>query len=323
MLAKSKSIRQRDYAPGVFDLFKVNGKTYGIPAIEVGPWHGLITNDDLFSAAGMNAAAVPATLEELLQTHKKLTRTDGEKITQLGMSPITGISGNYFPEVWPFLYDLTLYNPAKRQINVNTEGMRSVFAYLQSFFTSVTAAQVQDFDKRNGASWNGMAAGTLAMQNNGYYTVGNLTKAGAQKNYHFSYNWVPNTRKDKMQVVGGWGMTIPTGAANIKEAFRVMEYLTSPPAAKMIYDNKGWLNGNMMAMRQLDSRENPGIAWYIEALATANRVRVPENIPIIADVRSVLNKQAWAVARGEVSPDQALADAQITLDAALDSSFKN
>lgn len=321
LLAASKSIRLSDYAPGIFDLFKVGGKIYGVPGIEVGPWHGLVMNEDMFAASGMKATS-PASLDELVQWSKKLTLTDGNQITQLGMSPLTGVAGNYFPEVWPNLFDLTLYDPVKRHLNINNASMKSVFEYLSSFFVKVSAAQVQDFDKRNGSSWDGLASGNLGMQVTGYYTVGNLTKAGATKNLRFAYGWMPNVRKDRMQVVGGWGMTIPQGAQHVKEAFRVMEYLTSAPVAKEIYAQKGWLNGNLVAMRQLDSRENPGIAWYIEALASAKRVLVPENIPVIADVRSVLSKKAWAVARGEVSPEQALSDAQIALDAALDNAFK-
>jgi maltose-binding protein MalE len=118
-------------------------------------------------------------------------------------------------------------------------------------------------------------------------------------------------------------MTIPTGAKNADAAFRIIEYFTGLEAAQSMYNINGWLNGNLATMRRLNTGNNQGIMFYMQALSTANRLRTTENIPIMRDVRAELKKVNWNVAKGLVSPEQALPDLQRLLQAKLNEIVKH
>jgi ABC-type glycerol-3-phosphate transport system substrate-binding protein len=132
------------------------------------------------------------------------------------------------------------------------------------------------------------------------------------------YDWVPNTRKDKLMTMGGWGMTIPKGAAHVKEAFRIIEYFTGLEAAQHIYNKNGWLNGNLNTMRRLDTGNNKGIMWFMQALSDANRLRTPENISIMSEIRAQFKTYNWNMCKGLISPEQALIELQKILQGKLD-----
>lgn len=319
LLAKSRSIRRQDYPPGLLDMFKVGGATYGIPAVEVGPWLGLAYNSDLFAAAGLKPNA-PGTLEELLQAHKKLTRLTDGKLDQLGLDPLDAMGGTYFANIWPAVFDQVLYDAETRTLAIDTPGMRAIFDYVKSFYERPTYSQVGEFHSKYG-SWSGsMASGRQVMQINGYWTAGELRQLKTRD--QFAFGWVPNTRRDRLMVVGGWGMVIPKGARDVEEAFRVMEYMTGASAARAIFNGPGWLNGNLAAMRSIDTRSNPGITFFMQALSESDRVQVPENIPLTLDVRAALQKAMREVAAGQVATSQVLPDVQRQLQAKLDAVFR-
>lgn len=322
LIATSKTIRAKDYPPGMLEMFKVDGATYGIPGIEAGPWNGLVINADLLEASGV-AGKAPATLDELFKVGRKVTRMDGDKITQIGWYPMAGMPQSYFPESWPFLFDQTLYDPVKKVVNINTPVMRDMLTYMASFHDAIPALAVEAWAKLNGgAQWGNMLNGTMGIQYQGYWAPGRLVTAGTTEKWRFTYGWMPNVKNDKLQVLGGWGMVIPKGAPHVKEAFKVIEAMVTPEAGSLFFERNGWLNGNLVTMRQLNVRNNPGAQWYIQSLSEANRVKFAENNPIARDMRSVLTPKAWTVMRGTSSPEQALADAQAQLQSLLDSVVK-
>lgn len=322
LLAHSTVVKVKDYPPGMFDLFRVNGTTYGVPAIEVGPWMGLAINVDLMEVAGMPARS-PGTLEGLVLAHKKLTRVEGDHIAQLGFTPLDAMGDLYCADIWPIIFDQVLYDPVTDTIAIDTPKMRTTLNYIRSFHEEVTADQIWAFhSKQIGWFNNSMNSGRLAMQINGYWTPGSTIRSGAADRFRYAYDWVPNVRGDKLMTMGGWGTTIPKGAKNVKEAFRIIEYFTGLEAAQIIYNKNGWLNGNLATMRRLDTGRNQGIKFYMDALSSANRLATTENIPIMRDVRAELKKVNWNVAKGVVSPEQALPDLQRLLQAKLDELFK-
>lgn len=318
MIASSFVIKAQDYPPGMFDLFRVNGQTYGVPAIEVGPWMGLAINADLMENAGLQAMS-PGSLEGLLTAHKKLTRFDNGQVTQLGFSPLDAMGDLYCADTWPIIFDQVLYDPVTNQISMDTLNMRSMLNYIRSFHENITADELWAFHSRT-IGWfnNSMNSGKLALQINGYWTPGSAIGSGAAERNRYTYDWVPNVRGDKLMTMGGWGMTIPKGAKNAETAFRIIEHFTTLEAAQIIYDMNGWLNGNLAAMRRLNTGVNDGIMFYMQALSSANRLCTTENIPIMRDVRAELKTVNWDVAKGVVAPEQALPNLQNLLQTKLD-----
>src|SRR5262249_49485969 len=63
------------------------GKTFGIPAVEGFIRWGLAANEELLGKQGLDPTKLPATWEELLEWHKRLTVMNGSAIQQLGIDP--------------------------------------------------------------------------------------------------------------------------------------------------------------------------------------------------------------------------------------------
>lgn len=319
LLQRSEHFLNANYAPGIFDLFKVDGVTYGVPAIEVGPMLGLAINVDLFREAGLAPDSI-VTLEDLRQAHMLLTRSNGDVLTQLGFSPFDAVGGMYFPDAWAAaVYDHPVYDAESRTLRFNTPEMQELLEYLRSFFENVPFHMVQQFHGTYGWWRTGLASGRLAMHVNGYWQAGAVRPDLVDD--EFVFTWMPNIRGDRAMLVGGWGLVIPHGAPNPEAAFRFAEYLTSDAAAQVIFNNRGWLNANLDTMSTLDVSLTPGLPFFFESMAVADRLLVPESIPIMSAVRASLGGAAQQVAQGAASPVQVLSDLEIRLQAQLDEFF--
>lgn len=321
LLERSEHFTSANYAREILDLYRVDGVAYGVPAIEVGPMLGLAINVDLFHEAGLATDSV-RTLDDLRQAHTLLTRTNGDVITQLGFSPFDAVGGMYFPDVWAAaIYDHPVYDSDTKTLRINTPQMQDLLEYLRSFFDDVTLGQVNQFHGTYGWWRTGLASGQLAMHVNGYWQAGAVRPDLVDD--EFIFTWMPNVRGDRAMLVGGWGLVIPNGAQNPEAAMRFAEYLTSTAAAQVIFEHRGWLNANLDTMSTLDVSLTPGLPFFIESMAVADRLLVPENIPIMSAVRTQLGGAANQVAGGTVSPVQVLSDLEISLQVQLDEFFAN
>jgi len=84
-----------DYETNVLGYYTVNGKLYGMPFNTSNPM--LYYNKDMFKAAGLDPAKPPRTYAEVLDAAKKLTKKDGDKVTQYGYS--MAIYGWFFEQL--------------------------------------------------------------------------------------------------------------------------------------------------------------------------------------------------------------------------------
>jgi multiple sugar transport system substrate-binding protein len=81
-LASDKTYPAELYLDGLLDVFKANGKLYGIPAWNLTMW--LFYNKKLFDAANIAYPTPNTTWEEYVQMAQKLTKSEGGQITQYG-----------------------------------------------------------------------------------------------------------------------------------------------------------------------------------------------------------------------------------------------
>ncbi|MBI5348249.1 MAG: extracellular solute-binding protein, partial [Chloroflexi bacterium] len=84
-----------DYETNVLAYYTVGGKLYGMPYNTSNPM--LYYNKDHFKAAGLDPNKPPRTYAEVLDVAKKLTKKDGDKVTQYGYS--MAIYGWFFEQL--------------------------------------------------------------------------------------------------------------------------------------------------------------------------------------------------------------------------------
>ena len=81
-----------DYLAGVIDTYTFEGKMYGVPTWCLTMW--MFYNKKMFDEAGIPYPSANTTWTEYLDMAKKLTKTDGDRITQFGAN---GWNGWTFP----------------------------------------------------------------------------------------------------------------------------------------------------------------------------------------------------------------------------------
>jgi multiple sugar transport system substrate-binding protein len=83
---------KEDYLPGVLDTYTIGGKIYGVPTWALTMW--MFYNKKMFDEAGIPYPTPAMTWTEYLDVAKKMTKTDGDRVTQFGGN---GWNGWTFP----------------------------------------------------------------------------------------------------------------------------------------------------------------------------------------------------------------------------------
>ena len=105
------------------------GKVYTIP---VGDMTGAIFyNKEMWEAAGLTEADIPATWEELRQVAKKLTKTEGDKIVVNGMD----IPDGYFLLALNYQKGYNVFAEDGKHTQMNNPGALEAAQMLQGFIT--------------------------------------------------------------------------------------------------------------------------------------------------------------------------------------------
>lgn len=173
---------------------------------------------------------------------------------------------------------------------------------------------VQTFHKTNG-TWTGTKAGivvgTQAMQNNGYWTPGSLTKVAPTK--HYVYTWAPvsaDRKGTKMQSAGGHFAVLPKGSPHPDLAFSFAEFLTSEQAEKIIFDGEGFLGARKSFLQKVDTKQYPGIDFYLQSATTAGEQWADPVNPIEGFFSDNWQTQYIKVFQGQLTPQDALSQLQ-------------
>lgn len=311
-MARSDYVRAADYPPQIMDTFAVNGRLYGVPAIEVAVGLVLIYSKDLFAEAGLPDHG-PTSLTELYDMHRILTRRDGnnDALTQIGINPLDSMGSQYFPTIWSTVFNVDWYDEAFHELRLTelepaVEWIRSI--YETHGYGMITGSGV-------GGWTGGLHSGRLAMQVNGSWVPGELKALDSPGS--FGYTWMPTSTGDKATASLPWGLAIPNQAAHPDLSFQLMEFFTTAEAAQILFDAAGWLNGNLPAMQQLEIGDLPEIAPIIGMFEEADRFNAPPPVPIMEEIRRQLSGALAPVWRNEEPGRTALHNLQRSLQIRL------
>jgi len=153
--------------------------------------------------------------------------------------------------------------------------------------------------------------GTQAMQINGYWTPGSLTKLAPTK--HYVYTWAPvsaDRKGTKMQSAGGHFAVLPKGSPHVDQAFSFAEFLTGEPAEKIIFDGNGFLGARKSFLAKVDAKQYPGIDFYLQSATTAGEQWADPVDPIESFFSDNWQTQYTKVLQGQLTPQDALSQLQ-------------
>lgn len=321
-LAKSQTLKKSDLLAASWTFGSYQGHTYGVPAVESFVRWGLVANADLLAKRGLDETKLPTTWSDLLDWHKQLTVVDPatKAITQLGIDPRDAMGGSMSggdPFFWGPSSGLGTgyYDQKAAKFNLVNSQLEAALAAIKGFYDAAGGyAAVQTFHKTNG-TWTGAKAGivlgTQAMQINGYWTPGSLTKLAPNKRY--VYGWPPTSpdrKGKKIQSAGGHFAVLPKGSPHPDQAFAFAEYLTSEPAEQIIFDGEGWLGARKSFLAKVNVKQYPGLDFYVKSATSADEFWADPVDPIEGFFSDTWNAQAVKVFQGTMTPQDALQQMQ-------------
>lgn len=316
LIDQSAVISRGDYAPQMLGSFSLEGREYGIPAIENNVGLLLAYSKNLFEEAGLPDQG-PDSLTELHDMHRKLTKmhSSGERLEQVGIKPLNAMGGFYYPLTWGTIFELDWYDESTHQLDLMQ--FESSIDYIQQIYDT------PGFDLIDGTEtgdwFAGMGSGRLAMQIDGSWLVGWLKNN--TKDVEYGYTWAPNVKSDRRTAVTPWGIGIPVNAPHTDLSFELIEFLTTVEAQQIIFDAVGWINGNLTTIRALDITALPETAPIVQMLIDADFLNGPPPLPILNALYNAMSGQVISVLRGEQNARSMLETLQLEMQAKLDQVF--
>lgn len=241
---------------------KYNGKAYVLPNVSAGAWYANFYNRDHLKEAGYGADQAPGTWSDATAYLKKLTKSDGSRITRLGGDLAGGASGF-------ILY--VLNNKGKylsddgKKVQFDTSEAIEALEWWQGFWEPVGAAQV--------AAFNDQYKGATAAQ--APFTVGakSMQIQNPSQIFHIKSNnpnidfgvaappYGPKDKDGKSYIRGGWGYGIPTGVKHPYESWLLTRWLSATKEAA------GWFM--QQQLRPSPMKEVNEDKYYVEKLPIA------------------------------------------------------
>lgn len=321
-LKASRVVKIADYHKALLDIYSTGGTIYAIPSVESGPELGLVYNETNFSEAGLDPNLPPKTLEDLKQYHKKLTKIDPGSgvVTKFGLDPTSSMGGLYFPELWGPVFGMLCMDKTARRPLFDTPDFLRAVEYAASFRETVTQKAFSSWKGKAGDWGPNLGKGFQAMELNGYWSPKQAMIAN--KNAKISASWMPNTKGDKLMVLGGWALGIPKGSKNTAVAWKLIEYMATKEPSQKILDGMGYLTGNLRTVREMNFTQQPESAWYIKSLMSADRIMAHPDVPEWDPCKTVLRAGIDKVLTKQMGAPEMLRNVQKESDIILDKYFK-
>jgi multiple sugar transport system substrate-binding protein len=218
--------------PGAWEeVHGFNGQLYGVPVIfdNVGFW-SLYWNKTLFRDAGLSQP--PHTWAQLNADAKKLTKSAGSRIMQLGYLPYPDTAGELDSLVYAENGHMMSGNGKQARLDASV-----VASALREFVQAIDAEGGWSKVSRlvptptTPPAQNPYFLGTAAMTDGGDWYLQDI--ALYAPTMHFGVVPVPNSTGTNYGAwAGGWSFQLVKGATHPTQAAQFMDYLTSADAAK-------------------------------------------------------------------------------------------
>ena len=280
------------YYDAEWQTSRYQNKAYVLPNVSAGGWYLYFYNRDHFKEAGYGADQPPTTWAQATEYLKKLTKTDGGRITRLGGDRSGGVGGFI---LW------TLNNKGKY---LSDDGKKALFdtaetyealEWWQNFYEPIGGpAAVGAFDEQ----YRGATAAQAP------FTVGarSMQIQNPSQIFHIKANnpaidfgvglpvYGPKDNGGKSFIRGGWGYGIPTGTKHAAEAWLLLKWLSATKEAA------GWFM--QQQLRPSPMKEVNEDKYYTEKLPTTwpqvlramqKDVAVPIT-PVDGEIDKVLSK---------------------------------
>jgi len=304
--AQSTIVHRDDYFPGIWDTNLIGGTLYGVP------WYVdtrlLFYRRDLLARAGF--AAPPKTWEEwsrMLAGIKALVGPERYSVL-LPLNEFEPLLVLAIQQPEPLLRQDDLFG------NFRGAGFRRALTFFVEMFQRGWAPPVSDTQISN--VWNELGRGYYSFYISGPWNIGEFKRRlppGLQPTWMTAS--MPGPDGPGASLAGGSSLVIFRRSRHKADAWRLLEYLSSPDVQRQFYELTGDLPPRRASWRDPRLAENPYARAFLEQLERVKPTpKVPEWERIVTQMRLVAER----VVDGKLSVDQAAQELDQTVDAILE-----
>lgn len=311
---KTKDAFMSQFWPALRGNAVLDGSIYAVPFQNSTPL--LYINAEAFKAAGLDPSKPPQTWAELVETAKKLTKRDGDKVTQWGLT----MPGNYDYLGWT-VTAFTMSNGGRYynedfpgEVYYDTPSMLGALTFWHDLIArhKVTPPGVL----AGPAVTNSFLAGQSAMV---ILSTGSLTHMLTNAKFPVEVGFVPRNVRNAV-AIGGASLIIPPGVdgARRQASWTLIKWLTNPEKSGWWSRATGYFAPNMGAYETAEMKEYLGKRPQAKVAVDQLQYAKPwfatfKTVP----VRKALEDEVQAVLAGKKSPKEALVAAQKAADELL------
>jgi multiple sugar transport system substrate-binding protein len=320
-VAASDVVDPADFLPTFVNSMTWQGKLYGVPACECGPRFGLLYNRDLLKEFGVDEDDLPETWGDMAEMLLKISRfDDAGNIEVVGFDALGGTAErpptpnismfwgeNFGMDVWDEdALAFQFWSPEDDRLVQALELVKEFYDMLGG---------VEKIVNFNGSFTGGSQSptgsfpmGALTTQVYGYWAAGELPHSSPDLDFHVTWVPVPEERRGtKCQGTGGHPIYIPVGAKHPDAAWEFMEWITTPKACKIIFEQTGWFGGRAEYYDPGHPwvADNPALQWFLESAAIADDSWENPVIPNGSFVANEWTRLREKVIYGEMTAEEA------------------
>jgi multiple sugar transport system substrate-binding protein len=300
-IARSTTIQQQDFFPGIWATNVIDERAYGVP------WYVdtrvIFYRTDLLAAAGYDA--MPVTWEEWRAALRRMKQLAPDRYPIL-------LPTNEWPQ--PVILGMqaggTLLRDDGRYGAFRDPRFRRGFEFYVSLFREGLAPAVSAAEISN--RYQEFARGNIAMVITGPWEIGEFTNRLPPE---LQDRWLtaplPGPDGPGVSLAGGSSLVLFRQSRRKAEAWRLIEYLSSPEQQLRFYE----LTGDLPAHR--GAWQSPVLTENRYARAFQQQLERVQPLPMVPEVEEIVTRvfeQGERVVRGQATTDAALA----ALDRAVD-----
>lgn len=331
MIESSDKISKDMFLEGSWgDGFDNEGVHYGVPANEGFLRYALNFNSEMVGEAGLDPESPPETWDELMVWHEALTKfDDAGNLLQIGLDPYDAMGGNlaiqdgFYPAVsWGFSW----FDKTTGEFNLDNEDLAQAFDVMGAFYDIVGADNMAGMRQVEGQGmWGGSYNSKVqAVMIDGYWRPGGtyISQPDVGENNVATWAPVPASRAGtKVQGTGGHYVIMYKEAEHTDKMFEVAEFLNTNEACNLIFENAGWLPGQIEYLETVDPETYPGLKFYFDSIDEATEWSSPARCPITEYCRAQWNELRENVYRKDLSGAEAAAEFQKRAETEYDAVF--
>ncbi len=302
------------FKPIWLDICRFNERVYALPST---PYTiALYYNRSLFRQAGLDPNRPPQTTAELNEFALRLTRTEGDKVTQLGFTLSPAMLG-WWPWAWPYFFGGSLWDG--QRFTLDTPATHAAVQWIRDLRSAIGNDRALHFEATAGAiesAQNPFLSGRLAMVFQGPW-LANWARTYAP-DLDFGVAPFPSVAVDMPRAFASTDVfVIPRGSRHPREAMAFLAYVLQP----RVLEDLCQAHGKVSPYRDpgeafFATHPNPHIRVFDELAGRTGAFSYPK-MPVFAEAWTETLYLLETILRAARDPNDAIRLAQTKVDAVV------